>query len=294
MPEPLAALTRINLQDLIDAFGWQNNAPFAAVARRVFHRPAEEFARQILRFDDETAERGLVEAARRTERLHARDVRVYGSQLLPRGGFLALSNHPGLTDTLALFAALGRNDLRVIALHRPFLVSLVKVSRQLYFLTDSPQDRVGLIRKVSNHLKNGGAVLSFPAGRTEPDPDAYGGAEDSLGGWIDSASLFARLVPGIPIVPVCVRGVTWAKAARHPAARLRQAPGDRRLLASAFQILWQTVFWRPPITIRIQIGRPIYAGHHDHRQPLDLHHAVVSSMIGLIRNPPEGEGETAL
>ncbi len=95
-----------------------------------------------------SVERGLAEAACLTERLYVRDVRVFGADCLPAGPCLFLANHPGMTDTLALFTALARPDLRVIALDRPFLLSLPNLSRQLYYVTDSPQERVSLVRRV--------------------------------------------------------------------------------------------------------------------------------------------------
>jgi 1-acyl-sn-glycerol-3-phosphate acyltransferase len=294
VPDALEALTRINLQDLVGAFGWSGVSTLARAARVVFRGPAVAFARQMLQFDADTGERGLVEAARSAERLLARDVRVYGAHHLPTRGFLALSNHPGLTDTLALFSALGRNDLGVIAIDRPFLLSLANVSRQLFYLPDSPQGRAGLVRQVSRHLNRGGAVLTFPAGRTEPDPAAYDGAVESLADWIDSASVFVRLAPSVPVVPVCVRGVTWGTTAHHPIAGLRRAPGDQRLLASALQLLWQFIVGRPPITIRIQIGAPIHADGRRSGTVSAVQQELIRAMTGLIRNPPEGDGVTAL
>ena len=47
------------------------------------------------------------------------DIRVFGIDKLPASAFLALSNHPGMSDTLSLFAALYRPDLKIIAFQRP-------------------------------------------------------------------------------------------------------------------------------------------------------------------------------
>lgn len=294
MGEALDSLTRINLDDLVGAFGWNQRGPAARLARWLFHEPAQSFARQMLTFDAETGQRGLVEAARRTERLHVRDVRVYGAEHLPEGAFLALSNHPGLTDTLALFAALRRPDLRVIALDRPFLVALGNVSRQLFYLPESPQERVGLVRQVARHLKNGGAVLTFPAGRNEPDPQVYAGAAAALEQWLESAEVFVSLAPGTPIVPVCVRGVTWERASHNFLAGLRRRPDDHQLLASALQLLWQSTLGIPPVTVRVQIGRPIYASGRGTSSRPSLHEMVLEAMRSLIEGAPQGEGVSVL
>ena len=106
MPAPLDALTKINLDDLVNAFGWQAH-PFAArLVRRLFFRPAQTFARQMLDFDSSIGENGIADAACLAERFYARAVYVHCADCLPNGPFLALSNHPGLTDTLAVMAAL--------------------------------------------------------------------------------------------------------------------------------------------------------------------------------------------
>ena len=106
MSNSLESLTQINLDDLVNAFGWKHHAWFSRMVRTVFLRPARDFARQMVDFDHTIGERGLVEAACLTERLYVRDARVFGADCLPAGPCLFLANHPGMTDTLALFTAL--------------------------------------------------------------------------------------------------------------------------------------------------------------------------------------------
>ena len=122
-------------------------------------------------------------------------MRVFGADRLPDGPFLALSNHPGLTDTLALFTALGHPDLKIIALNRPFLLSLPNVSKQLFYVSDNSNERVAPVRRGSMHVRNGGSALTFPAGHSEPDPEVYAGAVESLASWTDSVGVFVRLAP---------------------------------------------------------------------------------------------------
>jgi 1-acyl-sn-glycerol-3-phosphate acyltransferase len=288
------SLTRINLEDLTLALGLQNRPCAAWLARLLLRGPAQAFARQMLEFDEITGTRGLPEGARHAERLLARDVRVYGRENLPPRSFLALSNHPGLTDTLALFAALDRDDVKTIALERPFLVNLVHVSKQLMYLPDEPGRRIALIREASRALREGAAVLTFPAGHIEPDPEVVPGAIESLETWTASAEVFARLAPGCPIVPVCVRGVTWGFAAQHPLTHIRKSSADRQLLASALQLLWQLIFGLRPVTVKVQIGKPILVGAGSRLDPDELHSAVLAEMRRLIELDPVGEGESAL
>jgi 1-acyl-sn-glycerol-3-phosphate acyltransferase len=294
MPVPLDVLTGINLDDLVNAFGWQDHPFPAQLARRLFFKPAQTFARQMLDFDTAIGACGLAEAARLTERSYARDVQVISTHNLPEGPFLALSNHPGVTDTLAVIAALGHAGLKVIALDRPFLLSLPNLSRHLFFVTEDPDERVTLVRQVSKHLRSGGSALTFPAGHNEPDPDIYPGAVESLKSWTDSVGVFLRLAPETPVVPVCVRGVTWDKTAHHVLTRLRHTKDDRQLLASAMQLLSSIMFNVRPVTIRVLIGRPINVKELGTTDTGIIHHAVMDEMKKLIDNPPEDEGSSIL
>ena len=130
---------------------------------------------------------------------------------------------PGMTDTLSLFIALNRPDLKIIALDRPFLNALPNMSKQLAYVTEDSGERFTLIRQISAHLRNGGAALTFPAGHIEPDPDVQEGAVESLCSWTDSVGVFIRMAPETPVLPVLVRGVIRKKTAHHPLTYLRRA-----------------------------------------------------------------------
>jgi hypothetical protein len=294
MPNRIDALTQINLDDLVSSFGWQNQPLLARLLRMTFFQPARTFANQMADFDRPVSTRGLVEAARQTLRNYVRDIRIFGADRIPAGPFLALSNHPGMSDTLSLFVALNRPELKIIAYKRPFLNALPNVSKQLVYLTDDPASRIALVRQVSTHLRNGGAALTFPAGRIEPDPDIHSGARESLQTWTDSASVFVRLAPESAIVPVLVRGVVWSKAAHHPLLRLKRTPAEREKLAAALQLLACTSWKVRPVTARVQIGKPIYARELGTTETQMVHQAVLAEMKYLIEHPPEGQGESAI
>ena len=93
-----------------------------AVLGVVTRVPARRLARQVLSFDGIVGEAGLgAGGAWALERM-CRSARVEGRDNVPRGGpLLLVSDHPGLADAVALFAATPREDLRVIAADRPFL-----------------------------------------------------------------------------------------------------------------------------------------------------------------------------
>jgi hypothetical protein len=291
----LDTLTEINLDDLAEAFGWQGRLLPRRALRAAFGGMARKFAAQMLAYDALVGTEGLVEAARRTLCGYVRSLEVYGRDLLPAPGpALFLSNHPGMSDTLCLFAAIGRPDLRIIALRRPFLRMLPATSEHLIYLDDDPAQRMSAVRKAAGHLRSGGAVLTFPAGEIEPDPDVYPGAAKSLAGWTESTAIFARFIPDLQIVPVLVRGVLWGRAVRHPLTRVKSRREDRERLGAAFQLLMQILFDVKPVTVRVEFGRPIEIQEVGSAETAAIQAAIVGRMAGLLERPPAGPGSEAL
>ena len=288
------ALTQINLNDLVSAFGWQNQPGLARSLRHLFIKPGQIFAHQMSDFDSTIGARGLVKASRLTIKHYVRDLSVFGMDHVPSSGFLALSNHPGMADTLSLFSALNRPDLHIIALGRPFLDAMPNLSKQLFFLRDESTLRVAFVRQVSSYLRNGGAALTFPAGRIEPDPDVYSGAVESLQTWTDSVGVFIRLAPETPILPILVRGVVWKKAANHWLTKIKKTKEDKNRLAAALQLLAYVMLKVKPVSVRVQIGKPIHASDLGSTTTEVIHQAVLAEMKYLIENIPEGPGESAI
>jgi len=280
----LDTLTHINLDDLVSSFGWQGRPVLARLLRTLFRSPARTFAQQIADFDAAIATQGLVEAARGLQRFYARSVRVYDIENLPVGPFLALSNHPGMTDTLSLFIALNRPDLKIIALDRPFLNAMPETSKQLFYVREDAASRMTLVRQVSAHLKSGGAALTFPAGHIEPDPNVYAGARESLNDWTDSVGVFVRMAPEAAVVPVLVRDVVWSKTARHWLLSIKRTREDKEKLAAALQLLAHVAFGQNDVHVSVQIGRPI-RGIRDAQL---IHQAVLAEMRTLIETESVG------
>jgi hypothetical protein len=248
----------------------------------------------MVEFDNTIGTHDLTEASRLTQRHFVRDVRVFGLDLIPDSAFLALSNHPGMSDTLSAFCALNRPDLKIIALDRPFLNALPNMSKQLFYVKDDAASRVSLVKQVTSHLRNGGAALTFPAGHIEPDPDIYEGAEDSLQAWTDSVGVFIRMAPETAVLPILVRSVVWDKAARHFLLGIKKTKEEREKLAAAFQLLGHVAFMKNNVHVRVQIGKPIYAKELGTTETAVIHQAVLAEMKRLIKNPPQGEGMSVM
>lgn len=296
MASQLEILTQINLDDLVSSFGWQNQPLLDSMLRRIFASPARKFAEQIASYDNSLNELDLAKASQQILRTnYVRDVRVHGREHVPIDGpALFLSNHPGVADTISLFAAINRADIKIIALHRPFLVALENITKQLFLIDDDPAKRSNAVRQVSAHLRNGGSVLTFPAGEIEPDPQVYDGALDSLNNWIDSAGVFIRFARDTKIVPVLVSGVIWEKTAHHLLTRIKRTGIEREKLAAALQLLMLITRNARPNIVHVRFAKPITLEEIGSIDTDAIHQVVIERMKALIQNPAENDGDSAL
>lgn len=289
MPSNLDLLTSVNLDDLVSSFGWADRPLLSRLLRGLFLHPARTFAKHMVEFDNGVGALGLPGGSQLLLKRYVQDVRVFGRENLPKSAFLALSNHPGMSDTLSLFVALERTDLKIIALDRPFLNALPNTEKQLFYVKDDSASRMTLVRQVSSHLRSGGAALTFPAGHIEPDPDVYLGTVESLQTWTDSVGVFIRMAPETPIVPVLVRGVVRKQSARHWLLNIKKTKEEKEKLTAALQLLAHVVFKQKDVHVRVQIGKPIYAKALGSMETQVIHQAVLEEMKRLIQNPPEGD-----
>lgn len=203
--------------------------------------PARGLARQVAAYDEIVGEEGLAAGGSWAVERLSRSLRIEGAENIPaQGPVLIVSNHPGLADSLSLFAALPRQDLRVVAAERAFLRALPNTSRYLIPISERPGERpasLGSLRAASRHLRQGGALLTFPGGAIEPDPAIMDGAWSSLQGWRRSLQVFTRVVPEGTVIPAIVSGVISPTALSNPLLRIRRRTEDRRWLAASLQIL---------------------------------------------------------
>jgi hypothetical protein len=249
----LQGLTALNTQDFLAAFGMENLRRGRKALDALCRLPSRRFARQMIRYDQLVGELGLHTASQKTLSHYVQRLEIVGVQNIPLSGpLLVLSNHPGMTDALVLFASLERADLRVVAAQRPFLETLPNISRQLIYVPEQDRQRMGVVRTVVNHLRAGGAILTFPAGQIEPDPVSMPGAVESLAGWSESIAIFSRLVPEVKILIAIVSGVLWPAATQSPITHLRRQQKDRERMGAALQVLiQQTLPFYKPVTTRV-------------------------------------------
>jgi hypothetical protein len=256
-PERTEALARLCVNELLDALGLGGLRRGRGTLERVSLVPARRLARQILTYDEIVGESGLAAGGAWALERMARRVEVEGRENVPREGpLLLVANHPGLADAVALFASTQREDLLVVAAERALLEALPNTSRRLITIPETSPGRHGVVRAASRHMKAGGAVLTFPGGRIEPDPSVLPGAAEALARWSGSVELFARLVPELTIVPAVVSGVISPLALRNPLVYVRRRRRDREWLAATLQMLTPAL---RNVDTRVVFGRPVRA-----------------------------------
>jgi 1-acyl-sn-glycerol-3-phosphate acyltransferase len=276
-------LTKINTQDLLTAFGLSRVRRGRGLLELLCQPPARRLARQILMYDSLVASAGLQVGGAWALGQYVRNVEVQGQHLLPRSGsVLIVSNHPGLYDTIALFAAIPRCDLRIVAADRPFLRALAHTSRYLITVAEATKS-IGGTRAAARHLRSGGALLTFPGGRIEPDPAVLPGAAAALDDWSESISMFARLVADLTVVPVVVSGVLSSAALRHPLANLR-GHQHRQLLAATLQVVFPSL---QRGTVRVSFGSPIVPGMLRDGGGADVSTSIIAECRRLIERSAE-------
>lgn len=274
MAHPLEALTAINLDDLVASFGWNGRRVLGGLLRRVFQDSARTFAGHMLEFDEAVGKlSALGDASRRfLQNRYVRDLIIEGRAHVPSDGpVLFLANHPGMMDTISLFAAIGRRDLKIIAQRRPFLESLENTAKHVFFVDDNLGRRVIAAHEVAAHLRNDGAVLSFPAGHIEPDPDLDPKAIESVDDWADSARFIVRMAPQTQVVPVLVRGVICKRAAHHWLTHLKRTQSEREKLGAALQLIAMVSRNARPTSVNVRFAPAV-----------DMNGAAPEALKGLI------------
>jgi hypothetical protein len=190
------ALRELTLQECEKAVGVANwPQPLQRLARLPFWPLAQRLGATIAGFDAEVGRGTLPTAAGSVLGKLGVFPMVRGNTPFPAmGPLVVVANHPGVYDALALFAAIGRDDLRVIAAERDFLRALPQMERHLLFVEDAFGETIAAtrdnqarsrsrgLRKALQHLRSGGCLLHFAAGKIEPDP-AFAAPEDAVTRW---------------------------------------------------------------------------------------------------------------
>lgn len=235
-PKPHAELKQIKaiaLAEMVDVASGKRGALAQRASRLALRLPAYVLARSLVSLDKDLARYPLRRASiSRLQRygalprvegpgLRLSSVSIATAPVPARGPLLVIANHPGLYDALALFAAIAREDLKIIAAERPLLAALPHVQKRLLAIHDADSIEVGrphnalALRRAVKHLASDGALLHFPAGRIEPDP-AVTPTGPLLHEWRPGLGSLIRLAlrarPDLRVVCMAVSGVLSPRA----------------------------------------------------------------------------------
>jgi hypothetical protein len=121
-------------------------------------------------------------------------------------------------------------------------------------------DRVLALRACIHHLQAGGALLIYPSGIVDPDPDISPGLEESLQTWSGSLEVFMRHASRTQVVPAIVSSVLSPRYFNNPLVKIPKADWEKRKLAEMIQVSYQMITNRPiNLTPRLTFGEPACA-----------------------------------
>lgn len=256
-------------EDILDevclALGFQPGGPARRALGLLLRYPAGRFAGFAAQTDRRIAEAGVQAAAGELLAHFVEGVAVRGEESIPlSGGLLVACNHPGAYDSVVIAAHLPRPDLKVIASDVPFLRHLPHARAHLIYASPAgvPDAHGHMLaaRMAIRHLKAGGALLTFPTGRVDPDPALLPGAAQALEDWSHSLELFLRQAPETNVVVTIASGVLAAGPLRNPLTRLAVEPWKRQRIAEYVQLIQQLAFRRKfDLRPRISFGAPASA-----------------------------------
>ncbi len=278
MDNRLAGLTRANALEILAAFKLDRLGLFRHLAKFLACFPARRLSRRILRFDDLVGQQGWAAAGRYMLNEFSGTTSIEGRRHVPRrGALLVVANHPGMVDAMAIAVALEcRPDLKIVASERNIFQFIPNVRSRLFFVRPQAGIQTGLLRDATKHLRQGRALLTFPAGTIEPDPSLR--VADPLSHWSDSAELLVRLVPETVVLPIAVSGVISRTAHQHRIPRCFADQKEREWAAATLQILCPRL--RDTQT-RVVIGEPIASEECARRS------AICAAMTALLARVAE-------
>jgi hypothetical protein len=258
--QQLATTLRNTITDeVILAMGVSPSGLMGKALTPILRLATRRFARLVAGFDRDVGALGTRDAARNLLPQFVQGCRQSGADAIPTSGpLLVASNHPGGIDSIAILAALPRTDVRFVISDVPFLRALKNCRAHAAYASADTDERLGVVRQMVRHLRQGGTVILFPGTELDPDPAFLPGAEERLRAWSRSVALLLRRVPETRFLPTIVGGVLSPRFHRHPVAKLAPPGWERIKLAEMLQIIHQLALGRRlDIRPAVHFGTPL-------------------------------------
>ncbi len=265
----IQALTETIIYELTKAFALPQTERAKQLIRFIFGKAARAAAELGIGLDHAVAEGGLPGGARWVLPRFVKSHEARGVDNIPASGPLVIaSNHPANVDSIVISAHVQRPDYKAIIGDIPFFENLPHISEHAIFAPDqtNTMGRMQVVRESIRHLRAGGALLIFPRGGIEADPDFMPEPDSEFHHWSRSLEIFLNHVPGLQILVTIASGVISPKAFRHPITWFRRHRPDKQRLAFLYQLARQILSGREifGLTPRVTFGEVLSGGHHAH------------------------------
>lgn len=279
------ALKETLIFELAKAFALPQTDRAKSIVRFFFGRAAGTAAEVGIGLDGAVAEGGVCAGARWILPRFVKSYEARGLENIPsRGPLVIASNHPAFVDSVVISAHVDRPDYRVIIGNIPFFKHLPHLSQHAIYAPEKTNTvgRMQVIRDSIRHLQKGGALLIFPRGGIEPDPEFMPEPDREFSQWSRSLEIFMQRVPDLQILVTIASGVISHSAIRHPITWFRKARPDRQRLAFIYQFARQMLSGRQifDLTPRVTFGEILAGKNSGHileeieqaaRRTLDRH-----------------------
>jgi hypothetical protein len=237
------SLTQYITDEIFRLFKLSRDSWERRVLGPLFKLPAHRFARVAATFDQYVADYGFREAALRILPVFAQAFEARNVENIPREGpLLITSNHPGTCDSIVIAATIPRPDLKIVATGVPFVQGLRNAANHLIYTTIDIHERMMVVRTAIRHLREGGALLIFPSGTIDADPELSPNAADDLEKWSPSVEVILRHAPQTRVLLTVVSGVLSSHWRSNPIVRLMGDDHKQRSVAEFLQVIQQMVF----------------------------------------------------
>jgi hypothetical protein len=280
-PPPIEEIARETIRDISQVFHFNPESWWDALMQKLLMVPATKFASFLQSADLKVGMRSLWEAARDLLPRFSGGWQVQGGDHLPKEGpLLVVSNHPGVTDSLAVLSALERSDVHMVANARPTLEILPNTSEHLLYLDKQVDTRMTTLRNLIRLLEDGNTVVLFPRGGMEPEPTLFHGALESVSKWSESLGVLLSKVPDTKLQLVLTQGVLTKEAWEHPLTKLGKTTAQKHEISVILQVIVQLLFnkWKKPI--RMTLSDPIATGDLDSTLKPRALNAAVREYVG--------------
>jgi len=146
---------------------------------------------------------------------------------------LIVSNHPGICDSASLLSIIERPDIKIAAFDKTFFKSLPNLYKYLIPIEEGRHGFSNSISLMLRHLENGGALLLYPAGIIEPDPEYN---KDFLKEWFSVIGYFCLKAQkknfNFKILPVVVSNIYSKKTLELKLVNLKKNKEEKEKSAA--------------------------------------------------------------